>query len=174
VRPRSLTRVALLVAVLMVIAPVTASALQRDDSGPPVALPWLWTLGVYRETAPITVGDDELTVEIADDSSLRSRGLSYRDGLEPGTGMLFVYPDEDVRSFWMRGMRFCLDIVWINDGVVVGAAERVCPEPGVPDAKLTSYLSPEPVQYVLEVPAGWLNERGYGPGTPVDLGEIRT
>jgi uncharacterized membrane protein (UPF0127 family) len=86
--------------------------------------------------------------------------------------MLFVYSDEEERSFWMRGMRFCLDIVWIDDGAIVGAAERVCPEPGVPDGDLTSYFSPEPVMYVLEVPAGWLDERGYGPGTPVDLSEL--
>jgi hypothetical protein len=42
----------------------------------------------------------------------------------------------------------------------------------VPEANLSRFLSPEPVQFVLEVPAGWLDERGYGAGTPVDLGEI--
>ncbi len=171
-RLSALARICLLMAGLAVIAPASALALQRDDPESNVVLPWTWTLGVYREYADIAVGDDGLTVEIADDSSLRSRGLSYRDGLEPGTGMLFVYPDEDERSFWMRGMRFCLDIVWINDGEIVGAAENVCPEPGVPESDLTSYVSPEPVQFVLEVPAGWLDERGYGAGTPVDLGEV--
>jgi uncharacterized membrane protein (UPF0127 family) len=165
-------RVMLPLALLLVALPVGGLATQAVGAQPTTVLPWTWTLGSFREYADTQVGDDDLTVEIADDSSLRSRGLSYRDGLEPGTGMLFVYPDEAERSFWMRGMRFCLDIVWINDGEIVGAAERVCPEPGVPDAQLTSYLSPGPVMYVLEVPAGWLDERGYGRGTSVDLGEI--
>jgi uncharacterized membrane protein (UPF0127 family) len=165
-------RLALLLAFLIMAVPVSGFAFQAGNDQSSVTLPWTWTLGTYREYADIQVGDDDLTVEIADDSSLRSRGLSYRDGLDPGTGMLFVYDDVAERSFWMRGMRFCLDIVWINDGEIVGAAEGVCPEPGVPDAQLTSYLSTEPVQYVLEVPAGWLEEREYGPGTPVDLGEI--
>jgi uncharacterized protein len=165
-------RSVMLLVLMLTTLPVASLAFQVAGAQSSPGLPWTWTLGVYREYADIQVGDDDLSVEIADDSSLRSRGLSYRDGLEPGTGMLFVYRDEDERSFWMRGMRFCLDIVWITDGEIVGAAERVCPEPGVPDGELTSYLSPEPVQYVLEVPAGWLDERGYGPGTPVDLGEL--
>jgi uncharacterized membrane protein (UPF0127 family) len=162
-------RIATLLVVLLTAFPVGALAANAQSSS---GLPWTWTLGAYREHADIQVGDEDLRVEIADNSSLRSRGLSYRDGLEPGTGMLFVYEDEAERSFWMRGMRFCLDIVWINDGEIAGAAEGVCPEPGVPETDLTSYLSPSPVQFVLEVPAGWLDERGYGAGTPVDLGEV--
>jgi uncharacterized membrane protein (UPF0127 family) len=165
-------RALLVLALLLLAFPIAVGALQANDHTGGVTLPWTWTLAEYRETATITVGEDELTVEIADDGSLRSRGLSYRDGLEPGTGMLFIYPDEGERSFWMRGMRFCLDIVWIADGEIVGAAENACPEPGVPEANLSRFLSPEPVQFVLEVPAGWLDERGYGAGTPVDLGEI--
>ena len=41
-------------------------------------------------------------------------GLAFR----PGTGMLFVFPDASPRSFWMKGMRFCLDIIWIEDGII--------------------------------------------------------
>jgi hypothetical protein len=58
-----------------------------------------------------TVGDDgprrvrrraPLTVEIADSSSLRTRGLMWRTSLPEGTGMLFIFPAEVVQSFWMR------------------------------------------------------------------------
>jgi uncharacterized membrane protein (UPF0127 family) len=41
--------------------------------------------------------------------------------------MLFVYGDAGARSFWMFEMRFCLDIIWIDDGRIVGAAEGACP-----------------------------------------------
>jgi uncharacterized membrane protein (UPF0127 family) len=68
----------------------------------------------------------------------------------------------------MKGMRFCLDIVWIEWGVIQGAAEGVCPPPpGTADADLPSYRSPVPVSYVLEVPAGWLAANGLGVGTAV-------
>ena len=50
----------------------------------------------------------------------------------------------------MKGMRFCLDIIWIDNGVVQGAAESVCPEPGIADAQLSHVTSPVPVEYVLE------------------------
>jgi hypothetical protein len=121
------------------------------------------------QTAEITVGGVPLTVELAYLPADRSLGLGYREELAPGTGMLFLFEEPAPRSFWMRGMQFCIDIVWIENGVIQGAAESVCPEPaGATDGDLTSYVSPVPVTYVLEVPAGWLDAYGLGPGTPVE------
>ena len=124
------------------------------------------------DTTEITVGDQRLTVELAMTPESRARGLGYRQGLAPGTGMLFVFPEPNERSFWMKGMRFCLDIIWIEDGQIVGAAEGACPDPaGTADADRASFVSEAPVQLVLEVPAGWLAEHGFGPGTPVEVPE---
>ena len=121
------------------------------------------------QTAEIAVGGVPLTVELAYQPADRSLGLGYREGLAPGTGMLFLFEEPAPRSFWMRGMQFCIDIIWIENGVIQGAAEGVCPEPaGTADADLTSYLSSVPVSYVLEVPAGWLDAYGLGAGTPVE------
>ncbi|MCC6314637.1 MAG: DUF192 domain-containing protein, partial [Thermomicrobiales bacterium] len=103
-------------------------------------------------TATITVGDRPLVVETAADPAARARGLGYREGLAADTGMLFVQDEPSIQSFWMKGMRFCLDIVWIEDGEIVGAAENACPDPeGTLDADRQRFLSPEPVRYVLEV-----------------------
>ena len=121
------------------------------------------------ETAEITVSDQPLTVELATAPETRARGLGYRQGLAPGTGMLFVFPESSERSFWMKGMRFCLDIIWVEGGEIVGAAENACPDPaGTPDSARARFSSPEPVRYVLEVPAGWLDGSGFGVGTPVE------
>ena len=159
-----------LVGLVVVIAliPSATLAAQANDTGP-TALPWTWSLGDYRHTANVVVGDTNVVVEISDTPELRERGLSYHDDLSLNSGMLFVYPDSGRRIYWMKGMNFCLDIVWINDGAIVGAAESVCPEPGVADADLGRYASPSPVQYVLELPAGWLREHGYTTGTPVTI-----
>jgi uncharacterized membrane protein (UPF0127 family) len=120
-------------------------------------------------TAEITVGGVPLTVELAYEPEDTALGLSYREGLAAGTGMLFLFEGPAPRSFWMRGMQFCIDIIWIENGVIQGAAESVCPEPaGTADADLPSYVSPVPVTYVLEVPAGWLDAFGLGAGTPVE------
>jgi uncharacterized membrane protein (UPF0127 family) len=121
------------------------------------------------QTAEITVGGVPLTVELAYQPADRALGLGYREGLAPGTGMLFLFDGSEPRSFWMRGMQFCIDILWIENGLIQGAAESVCPEPpGTADADLRSYVSPVPVTYVLEVPAGWLDAYGLGLGTPVE------
>jgi uncharacterized protein len=136
-----------------------------------VRAPWQ-TQVAPLETTTITVGDQPLTVELAISPASRSRGLGYRQGLAPGTGMLFVFPESAGRSFWMKGMRFCLDIIWIDQGEITGAAESVCPDPpGTADADRASFRSGSPVECVLEVPAGWLEEHGFGPGTPVDIPE---
>jgi uncharacterized membrane protein (UPF0127 family) len=126
-------------------------------------------VGSPLQTAEITVGGVPLTAELVylpEDTSL---GLGYREGLAPGTGMLFLFDGPAPRTFWMRGMQFCIDMVWIENGVIQGAAESVCPEPaGTAGADLTSYASPVPVTYVLEVPAGWLDSYGLGVGTLVE------
>src|SRR5215212_2491653 len=120
-------------------------------------------------TAEITVGGVPLTVELAYQPADRALGLGYREGLAPGTGKLFLFEGPAPRSFWMRGMQFCIDIIWIERGVIQGAGESVCPEPaGTADADLPTFESPVPVTYVLEVPAGWLDTYGLGAGTPVE------
>src|SRR3712207_1680301 len=84
----------------------------------PVWPPWR-SQGPELDTAAMTVVGVPLTVEVADEPAETARGLGYRAGLEPGKGMLFVYEAASERSFWMKGMRFCLDIVWIEGGRVV-------------------------------------------------------
>jgi uncharacterized membrane protein (UPF0127 family) len=138
-------------------------------SAAPAVPPWRLDVPWSTETTTVQFANDAVEAQIADTGQLRSRGLGYRDGLEPGTGMLFVYEEPALQTFWMKGMRICLDIVWIEDGELKGAAENVCPEPGVADADLTRYASPEPVRYVLEVPAGWLDEHGYSAGDAVEI-----
>lgn len=117
----------------------------------------------------ILVGGVPLTVEIAADLASTTRGLGGREGLAPDTGMLFVFDRPQLLSFWMKGMLFCLDIIWIEGGAIQGAAENVCPAPpGTADADLTPYTAPAPVTYALEVPAGWLAAHGLGAGAPVE------
>ena len=122
-----------------------------------------------RQVAQITVGTTPLAVELAITPEERERGLGYRDGLEPGTGMLFLDTQARQQTFWMKGMRFCLDIIWIEGGVIQGAAENVCPDPDdIEDADRPTQKSPVPVSYVLEVPAGWMAANGVTTGTPVE------
>ncbi|MDQ3044785.1 MAG: DUF192 domain-containing protein [Chloroflexota bacterium] len=136
----------------------------------PVAPPWREELSPRRTEERIQVGSHEIDVELALTSEERRLGLGYREGLAPESGMLFINEPASPASFWMKGMRFCLDIIWIEGGQIVGAAESVCPDPeGTADADRATFLSPGPVQYILEMPAGWLEDHDYGQGTPVEV-----
>ena len=124
-----------------------------------------WT----TETATVRFESHTFVAEVADTPELRERGLGFRDELADGTSMLFVYDAPSEHSFWMKGMWICLDIVWIESGEIRGAAaENACPQPGASDADLTRYVSPEPVTFVHELPAGWLDEHGYETGDSVE------
>ena len=151
----------ILLATVMLLSTIGSSLAQ-------IAPPWRHQVAPLQ-TAEILVGGVPLTVELAYQPADLSRGLGYRDGLAPGAGMLFLFEKPAPRSFWMKGMRFCIDIIWIEEGVIQGAAERVCPDPAdIEDADRPSQRSPVPVSYVLEVPAGWLAEHGLGAGTRVE------
>jgi uncharacterized membrane protein (UPF0127 family) len=152
-----------------VLAPVGAASAQLGETVPP----WHRPLPDGRQEARIIVGDTPLRVQLAITPDEQALGLGYRNGLEPDTGMLFVNDSASPQTFWMKGMRFCLDITWIEAGEITGAAENVCPDPaGTADVDRARFSSEVPVTYVLEVPAGWMDEHGYGPGTKVDLSQI--
>jgi uncharacterized membrane protein (UPF0127 family) len=121
------------------------------------------------EVAAVKIGDVIVEAEIADTPELRSRGLGYREGLEEGAGMLFNFFEPSNHTFWMKGMRFCLDIIWIEMGEITGAARNACPEPGVADQDLARYPSVGAVTYVLEVDAGTMDANGWEAGTKVAI-----
>lgn len=158
--------VAFCLAVLVASAGPAVSGVAQSPNLPP----WRAGFPEARQTIEITVGSTPLVVDLALTPEQQQLGLGYRNGLEPGTGMLFVSSESSERTFWMKGMRFCLDIIWIEDSKIAGAAEGACPDPkGTPDAERQRFPSGQPVTYVLEVPAGWLAANGYGPGTPVEI-----
>lgn len=119
-----------------------------------------------EETATVQIGGAEAyTVRVADNAMERMRGLSGVNAseLSPAIGMLFVYDDQDERTFWMKGMKFDLDFIWIKDGKIV-KIDRDIPYPphGTDPVSVTS--APLAVDMVLEVPAGIADQVGYRQG----------
>jgi len=122
-------------------------------------------------TERITVIAGGLTIdaEVVRSAAGRAQGLGERDSLAADEGMLFVFDEERVVSFWMRGMRFPLDFIWISrDGRVVDLTGDVPPPaPGAPDAELPRYAPGAPVLYTLEVNAGVIDQAGVEVGDTV-------
>jgi len=111
---------------------------------------------VFPSELRLAVGRTTLTVEVAQTPAERAQGLSGRESLAADEGMLFVFPESASHPFWMAGMHFPLDIVWISENKkVVGLSENIPPPPsGTPAESCKLYYPPEPVKYVLEVNAG--------------------
>ena len=99
--------------------------------------------GCSQAVPAVKVGDGRFEVEVAQTPAQRARGLSGRDSLAPGTGMLFVFETGRASAFWMKGMRFPLDFVWIGeDCSVVHTTIDVPPSlPGTDDYALPRYVS---------------------------------
>lgn len=102
-----------------------------------------------------------VAVEIADTPALMERGLMGRKTLPDNTGMLFVFHDEKILTFWMKNTLVPLDIVFFDaDGSFVSAETMV---PCTKDP-CTIYSSSEPAGLALEVPSGFLAKNGVGEG----------
>lgn len=104
--------------------------------------------------ATVLIDNIRFEVEIADEPLEQARGLSGRKSLGEREGMLFIFPDLANRTFWMSGMKFPLDIIWIRGDIVAGFAENIPPAAGIPKI----YSSPEPVDKVLEINAGLIKK----------------
>lgn len=116
----------------------------------------------------VTIRQQSIEVEVVRSREEQARGLSGRDSLAWGNGMLFPYERPAFVSFWMKGMRFDIDIVWIRDQRIVGIAERV-PHPSDPQAAPATVRPPELIDMVLEVPAGFARAHGWSRGDRVQV-----
>jgi uncharacterized membrane protein (UPF0127 family) len=148
-------------------APSRAPTATAARGGDPTAQVWE---GPQPDRGGLVVQDayggaHRLTVEIADTSPLRTRGLMWRTELPEGTGMLFIFPVEVVQSFWMRNTLIPLDMLFIDRELrVVGVVQWA--EPRTLSPRITV---DRPSLYVLEVPGGWASRHGIRTGARVEL-----
>ena len=98
--------------------------------------------------------DQVFEVEIADTMLSRAKGLSGKDNLDDHKGMLFLFDKAGSYGFWMKDMKFPIDIIWIKGTRIAGFSERVQPEPKKTIFGLPVYYPPEPVDKVLELNSG--------------------
>lgn len=111
----------------------------------------------------VTVGGVPISVEIADTRGLREQGLMNRDSLPADYGMLFVYPDEMIRSFWMRNTRIPLDIAFIDrNGSIINIEQMQAQTDD-------NTLSTGPAMYALEMNLGWFEAHDVGPGDRLEF-----
>ncbi len=118
--------------------------------------------GTGGDKTQLTRGDVRINVktlsvdaEVAGNSKDRKRGLSERDSLPLTGGLLFVFEKAGRWGFWMKDMKFAIDIIWIDENKrIVDISKNVAPEPGKKDRELAVYKPASDAIYVLEINAG--------------------
>jgi len=108
----------------------------------------------------VSINGIPLTVTPADNSPDRVQGLTNVHELDKDSGMLFRWPEPDIRSFWMKDTPLPLDIAYISEKGDILSIENLEP------FSLRSVVSPKPASCALEVNRGWFNDNG------IEVGDI--
>ena len=121
-----------------------------------------------KNTYEIKINDKISRAEVAFTQKGRTIGLMFRDALDKDHGMLFIYPQEQSLSFWMKNTKIPLSIAFINSKEVITQIESMAPY------SLMSHTSKEKVKYALEMEQGWFEKNRIKVGSKVGLSpEIR-
>ena len=122
-------------------------------------------LSIHLLTRAIHVNID---IEIADEEPERMRGLMDRFTLPENAGMLFIFPEEELRSFWMKNTYISLDIIYINsDKEIVSIQKYTQPQ------STSSIPSEKQAKYVLEVNAGFSDKYMLQTGDKIDYTKLK-
>lgn len=116
----------------------------------------------------IKINDVKIKVDVADTAKLRSQGFSGRDKLAEDEGMLFIFSESKKYQFWMKGVKFPLDFIYIQDARVVDIIKNVPTlAEGIDDSAVPRYQPAIPVNMVLEVNAGFVDRNNTKVGSQV-------
>ena len=117
-------------------------------------------------SATITIKNVQYTVDVAVTPQEKELGLGGRDSLQAFHGMLFPYDHAERFSYWMKGMKFPIDIIWIRDFRIVDISKQV---PVSLDNSFPIYAPREPVNLVLEIASGESDKHGFQIGDIVTV-----
>ena len=121
-----------------------------------------------RTSGQATINGKTYNVTIVNTEESRRKGLAGKKGLDDNEGMLFMFPQKKRHQFWMQGMTFPIDIIFINDDTVTDISKNA--QPLDPENLNYPLFSPsQDVNYVLEVNAGEADKNNIKPGDKVQF-----
>jgi uncharacterized membrane protein (UPF0127 family) len=132
---------------------------------------------------PVTIDGRTFNLELAADAESRTRGLMDRESIPDDGGMIFVFPDVAMRSFWMKNCLTDMDILFLDgSGRVTAMHEMTIEPPQRPgetewqyEWRLPGYSSLRPAQFAIELAPGTLRQLQVGRNDliPLDLPDLK-
>ena len=119
------------------------------------------------DIALVQINDVQFSAAVAASASKQRVVLSSYDSLDTFEAMLFVFDRAEKRTFWMKGMSFPIDIIWINDGVIVDITHNL--QPPSHGIDINTARSAQPASLVLEVGGGISSQHNISVGDPVSI-----
>jgi uncharacterized membrane protein (UPF0127 family) len=115
---------------------------------------------VEYKTTNINILGTEFTAQIADNDPLRELGLSYRNSLDDNSAMLFVFERPSVYKFWMKDMKFPIDMIWLDENKEVIHIEKDVKPETFPE----SFGPNKNAKYIIEIKANRVDQIGLSVG----------
>ncbi|MBI4277775.1 MAG: DUF192 domain-containing protein [Armatimonadetes bacterium] len=157
-----------LAVILAAVLAAGASGAAPPPGGPPPALPLGRGTLVICPEGPGTPKCVTLRVEIAETSEARARGLMFRTSLDEFSGMLFIFEQTTLLSFWMKNTLIPLSIAFIDEGWRIVDIQDMAVERD-PNTPQRFYPAVRPARYALEVNLGFFARHGIGVRARVTL-----
>lgn len=120
----------------------------------------------------LKIKDQHFKLEVASTLAQKSRGLMYRESLQPNHGMVFVSPSPSIQYFWMKNTKIPLDIIFLKENGSVINIENAYPQPNTLDINLKLYQSLAPAKYVIELNSGTAQKIKLVPGDIIILDSL--
>ena len=162
-----LTIIALIVIALIVIVPKRTVEFDKNTDVLRQVTPDIDVPDISKTQARVYIGGDVVVVDVAKTDEDRQNGLLGRDSLASGSGMLFEFDSKEEYAFHMQGMKIPLDIIFIDNDIILDMVSRAQPQPEGEERKMYSPVGP--VNRVLEVSAGFIEEHQLNLGDPVAI-----
>ena len=102
----------------------------------------------------VQIGEKKISVELATTRDEIKKGLMGKTFLDENHGMLFIFSEQRILTFWMKNTVIPLDLIYIDVNGIITDIHTMFPENNVPDNLLKLYKSSMPVKYALEINAG--------------------
>ncbi len=113
----------------------------------------------------VKIAGQVVRVDLAETPAQQEQGLSGRSGLKENEGMLFVFDKAGKYAFWMKDMKFSIDMIWMDKDFKVVYIKK----DALPESFPESYGPAEDSQYVLEVSADFSDKNNLKVGDSVEF-----